>query len=68
MEKFVSLRNRIQEQDHLAHDSNGGDDINILDVQSLSYDIAGHADDGDYPEYIQSLTPVDTSSCETPLP
>jgi len=59
-EKFVSLGNRLREQLMLSQDGNAF--LDLLDVQSITYDIA--IDSGDY----KSLQAIDASTLQTISP
>mmetsp|Transcript_27504 Transcript_27504/g.39393 ORF Transcript_27504/g.39393 Transcript_27504/m.39393 type:complete len:490 (-) Transcript_27504:68-1537(-) len=59
-EKFVSLGNRLREQLMISQDKNAS--LDLLDVQSISYNIAGD------PEYYKSLQAIDTSTLQTIAP
>ncbi len=59
-EKFVSLGNRLREQLMISQDENAF--LDLLDVQSISYDIAGDS------EYYKSLQAIDASTLQTIAP
>lgn len=59
-EKFVSLGNRLREQLMISQDENGF--LDLLNVQSISYDIAGDS------EYYKSLQAIDNATLQTIAP
>ena len=59
-EKFVSLGNRLREQLAISKDENVS--LDLLDVQSITYDVAGDSED------YKSLQAVDVSTHQTILP
>ncbi len=59
-EKFVSLGNRLREQLAISKDEDLS--LDLLDVQSISYDVAGDSED------YKSLQAVDVSTLQTILP
>mmetsp|Transcript_33245 Transcript_33245/g.63440 ORF Transcript_33245/g.63440 Transcript_33245/m.63440 type:complete len:691 (-) Transcript_33245:793-2865(-) len=77
-EKFVSLGNRLKEQvvlasNHNNNNNNGDDDgnnqeivLNVVDVQSISYDIASH--ENYYPKFLTSIEASDVNTPQTVLP
>lgn len=67
-EKFISLGNRLKEQLLLERDANGNNNqggvLDVLDVQSMSYDIAHE----NFPAYVKSLKADYISSPQTVSP